>query len=158
MDGASGYIYEVVWFLRPASAGPGSLDHFGEMAGSLAVRVPSAPCLGTQPRALAPLTNSNIDISRSSMHPNSFSLGSHLVFYNDHLRPPLPNLNSTGDVLVPAEAESLMRLDTPLCFYRSSRLLRTLHQLPRSHVLPQASNPVASSVASVSSFGMPSAV
>ena len=48
-----------------------------------------------------------------------------------------------------------MRLDTPLWFYIRSRLLRALGQLPTSHVLPQAINPVASSVASVSSLACP---
>ncbi len=141
LDGATGFILEVEWFLRTdvSSHSP----HHGATS--------SLPRSIMQSYSLQPNSSINSSFSSSSNSGNARNSSPGCrgpVFYRDlghphyaedpHLRPPLPSLSIADLDINPMDMDRLAQLDTPLCIYRRLRLHRALGILPSSHRLPAA--------------------
>ena len=155
MDGSSGYISEVVWFLPPASSGSSLSRRHGGVVGWDAERYRAD---GVRVGPYGYTTISSSPVSNSSFSFNSMQ-NSVVQNLDDWIRPSLPALRFAPGDLLPNDMLNLSRQYVPISIYRHMRLLRALGETPRNLSLPPAaalgsvSREGASSSRNVSSCG-----
>ena len=134
MDGSSGYVIEVVWFLPPAGSGSSLSRRRGGMVGWGAEHY-RADGVRVSPYGYATTSSSSVSNSWSSY--NSVQ-NSGVQVLDDWIRPSLPALQFASGDLLPNDMQNLSRQDVPLSLYRHRRLLRALGETPRNLRLPTA--------------------